>query len=119
MFPCLPAERLAAVAVSAKRAVLGGAGVMGPPGPPGPPGAPGPQGPHGPIGARGIPGIIGGPGQIGNTGLKGTVCKYASCRDPFQGLIYYIYILLYILCTFIHRARVSIFPFLAVGLQLG
>ncbi len=64
-------ERLAAVAVSAKRAVLGGAGVMGPPGPPGPPGAPGSQGPHGLPGARGIPGMIGGPGQIGNTGLKG------------------------------------------------
>lgn len=64
-------ERLAAVAVSAKRAVLGGAGVMGPPGPPGPPGSPGPQGPHGLTGARGIPGIIGAPGQIGNHGLKG------------------------------------------------
>jgi len=64
-------ERLATVAVSAKRAVLGGAGVMGPPGPPGPPGAPGPQGPHGLPGARGIAGIIGAPGQIGNTGLKG------------------------------------------------
>lgn len=66
-------ERLAAVAVSAKRAVLGGAGVMGPPGPPGPPGSAGPQGPHGLPGPRGIPGIIGGPGQIGNTGLKGRV----------------------------------------------
>lgn len=64
-------ERLQAVAVSAKRVVLGGAGVMGPPGPPGPPGAPGPQGPHGLPGTRGIPGMIGGPGQIGNTGLKG------------------------------------------------
>lgn len=67
-------ERLAAVAVSAKRAVLGGAGVMGPPGPPGPPGTPGPQGPHGLPGARGIPGIIGAHGQIGNTGLKGKLC---------------------------------------------
>lgn len=64
-------ERLAAVAVSAKRAVLGGAGVMGPPGPPGPPGSAGPQGPHGLPGARGVPGMIGGSGQIGNTGLKG------------------------------------------------
>lgn len=59
------------MAVSAKRAVLGGAGVMGPPGPPGPPGAPGPQGPHGLPGPRGIPGIFGAPGQIGNIGLKG------------------------------------------------
>lgn len=70
---CAPPERLAAVAVSAKRAVLGGAGVMGPSGPPGPPGPAGPQGPHGLPGPRGIPGIIGGPGQIGNTGLKGRV----------------------------------------------
>lgn len=72
-------ERLQAVAVSAKRAVLGGAGVMGPPGPPGPPGPTGPQGPHGLPGARGIPGMIGGPGQIGNTGLKGEtpqLCSY-------------------------------------------
>lgn len=61
------------MAVSAKRAVLGGAGVMGPPGPPGPAGPAGPQGPHGLPGPRGIPGMIGGPGQIGNTGLKGRV----------------------------------------------
>lgn len=67
----LPPERLAALAVSAKRGALGGAGVMGPPGPPGPPGSPGPQGPHGLTGARGIPGMIGAAGQIGNTGLKG------------------------------------------------
>ncbi|KAF3833631.1 hypothetical protein F7725_024835 [Dissostichus mawsoni] len=56
-------ERLAAVAVSAKRAVLGGAGVMGPPGAPGPPGSPGSQGQHGLPGSRGIPGMFGGPGQ--------------------------------------------------------
>lgn len=73
-------ERLAAVAVSAQRAVLGGAGVMGPPGPPGPPGAPGPQGPHGLPGSRGIPGIIGAAGQIGNTGLKGRNVHNTSCR---------------------------------------
>lgn len=71
-------ERLQAVAVSAKRVVLGGAGVMGSPGPPGPPGAPGPQGPHGLPGTRGIPGMIGGPGQIGNTGLKGKTPQHWS-----------------------------------------
>lgn len=73
-------ERLAAVAVSAQRAVLGGAGVMGPPGPPGPPGSPGPQGPHGLLGSRGIPGIIGAAGQIGNTGLKGRDVHTRRCR---------------------------------------
>lgn len=69
-FLCLK-EQLAELAVSAKRDVLGGAGVMGPPGPPGRPGPAGNQGQHGLPGLRGIPGIIGGVGQIGNTGPKG------------------------------------------------
>lgn len=82
-----PSERLSALAVSAKRGALGGAGVMGPPGPPGPPGAPGPQGAHGLTGARGIPGMIGAAGQIGNTGLKGKVLFF-----PLNSVLLYFFL---------------------------
>ncbi|XP_061886345.1 collagen alpha-2(IX) chain-like [Entelurus aequoreus] len=63
-------ERLAAVAVSTKRAVLGGVASWELPGPPEPPGSTSPQGPHGLPASPKIPGMIGADGRIGTKVLR-------------------------------------------------